>query len=103
MKRTALAVLATLAATFACGCDATPPPAAPTARVAAPSPDLDRTSALDRARADAASRYGDRWIAWVDVQRLGRYWVVELRASNGKGLHYAIATDGAIKERSMVQ
>jgi hypothetical protein len=34
----------------------------------------------------------------------GGYWVVELHATNGYGLRYAIsARDGSIRERGMVQ
>ena len=92
--------LAILAATFACGCQAEPAP-----RTAPPvQAEMNRNAAIHAARSDAVARFGDGWIAWTSAHQLGRYWVVELRAHDGKGLRYAISTnDGSIRQRSVFQ
>lgn len=103
MTRALLAVTLVLAA-LSSGCEAQPAAKAPRA-AAAPAPDLNRSGAIMTARSDVRARYGnDGWIAWVDAQQLGRYWVVELRSHDGKGLRYAISTaDGSIRERRLFQ
>jgi hypothetical protein len=94
-------VCAALLAALACGCEAQPAPRAPVAAPEAPA--MTRDLAIRTARYDAISRFGDGWIAWQDAQKLGRYWVVELRSQNGRGLRYSIASDGSIRERNTVQ
>jgi hypothetical protein len=101
--RSFLLAASVLLATFACGCAEAPAPRAP-ATPESVEVDIDRATAVRTARRDAASQYGDHWIAWVDATQLGRWWVVELRARNGKGMRYAISTrDGSIRERSLFQ
>jgi hypothetical protein len=39
----------------------------------------------------------------VTASHVGRYWVVELRTPEGGALRYAIAGDGTIRERRMMQ
>jgi hypothetical protein len=97
-----LLLASVLTAIFACGCEASPSPQAP-APAEAQAPDMTRDLAIRMARTDASVRYGNGWIAWVDAQKLGRYWVVELRSAGGPGLRYAISIDGAIKARDMLQ
>lgn len=101
MKHLAFACAAVLA-NLACGCAAQP--------AAKPVPqqeiavDINRATAIRAARTDAAARFGDGWIAWASAAQLGRYWVVELRAADGRGLRYAISTsDGSIRERRVFQ
>lgn len=55
--------------------------------------------AVTTARRDAQSRFNLAEPASVAVSRAGRYWVVDIRAAGGGGVHYAIATDGTIRER----
>jgi hypothetical protein len=94
---------ALLAAAFACGCEAEPPPRAPV-KAEADSAELTRDAAVDMARRDAAARFGDLGVSFVDAQSLGRFWVVELHARNGPGVRYAISrNDGSIKQRTMVR
>lgn len=104
MKHLFYAGIALLLATLACGCQARPTPRAPSAQEAAPA-DINREHAIRTARTDAASRYGDRWIAWIDATQRGRYWVVELRAADPSvGMRYAIlVSDGSIRQRSTFQ
>ncbi len=103
MKHLLLASAALVLAAFATGCAAHPAPKAPSAQEAAVA-DINRSTAIRTARSDAAARYGDGWIRWVDAQQLGRYWVVELRAPGGQGMRYAIATsDGSIRQRAIFQ
>ena len=100
MTRALFTVTLVLAA-LSSGCEAEPARRAP---AAAAAPDLNRSAAILAARSDARARYGDGWIAWVNAQQLGRYWVVERRAHDGKGLRYAISTaDGSIRERRVFQ
>lgn len=74
------------------------------ARAPVEARELNRSGAIASARHDAASKYGDAWIAQVNAHYLGGYWMVELRSMNGAGLRYAIsARDGQIRERSTIQ
>lgn len=91
-----------LTAVFVCGCEASPPPQTPAA-AEAQAPDMTRDLAIGMARTDAGIRFGNGWIAWVNAQKMGRYWVVELRSAGGPGLRYAISSDGTIKARDMLQ
>lgn len=100
MKHLARAAL--VLAVFTCGCEAPPPKAPP--RQESVAAEISRDTAIRAARHDAALRFGEGWIAWIDAAQLGRYWVVELRAQNGKGLRYAISlSDGSIRQRSVFQ
>ena len=66
--------------------------------------DLSRTEAIASARQDASRTYGNGSGALINAQYANGYWVVELVASNGATLHYAIsARDGSIRERAMMQ
>lgn len=66
--------------------------------------EVTRAEAIRAARDDAAHQYGKGWVANVDATLAGRYWLVELRALDGKGMRYAIsARDGGIRQRSMFQ
>lgn len=99
MKHLAALALVLSALTPAC---ASQPPRAPAQAGAAP--DINRAAAIRAAREDAARRFGEGWIASIDAAQLGRYWVIELRARDGRGLRYAIALrDGSIRERSIFQ
>jgi hypothetical protein len=74
------------------------------ARVPSPARELNRAAAIASARQDASRSYGDGWGTQADAQYRGGYWVVELQASSGYRLRYAIsARDGSIHERSMIQ
>ena len=99
---TALAlVLSIIPAVALGGCAASTPEEA---RAPAPVRELSRADAIASARQDASRSYGQGWGAEADAQYHGGYWVVELQASNGYRLRYAIsARDGSIRERSMVQ
>jgi len=103
MKNLSVACAAVVLAAFAAGCEAQPEPKAPPSREAA-AVEVNRALAIRTARHDARSRYGDGWISWVDATQLGRYWVVELRDTGGKGMRYAISTtDGSIRQRAIFQ
>jgi hypothetical protein len=106
MKLTSVVALSILAM-LAAGCEDAPPvrtPVSSVVRVGEPAGVVTRSIAVDTARTDAVARYGSGWIASVDAQQYGRFWVVELRASNGKGLRYTISTaDGGIKQRNLFQ
>ena len=66
--------------------------------------DLTRADAIASARKDAAHTYGDGWDAQVNAQYRGGFWEVELHATSGYTLRYAIsARDGSIRARSMIQ
>jgi len=94
-------VLSILLAATVCGCAASAPDEA---RGPAQPHELNRADAIASARQDASHSYGDGWGAQANAQYRSGYWVVELRASNGYGLRYAIsASDGSIRERGMVQ
>jgi hypothetical protein len=95
------------------GCEAEPPARAPTPgqagghpQAAAPAEaEITKDVAVRTARTDAFTRFRDfGGISFIDAQPLGRFWVVELHASNGQGLRYAISkNDGTIRQRSMVR
>ena len=92
---------ALLAAAFACGCETAPAPVAPSPTE---PPEITKDIAVDMARRDAAARFRDLGVSFVNVQQAGRFWVVELRGPGGRGVHYAISrNNGAIKERTVVQ
>jgi hypothetical protein len=61
--------------------------------------EISSADAVQAARRDAAYRFSLTDVSAVAVSRAGRYWVVDLRANDGAGLHYAISTDGSIRER----
>lgn len=89
------AVLSILALVTLCGCAESTPQAA-----SAPV-EIGRDAAVSTARNDAAGRFNVD-VATVNVSRSGRYWVVDLRTRDGGGLHYAIASDGTIRERRVM-
>ncbi len=92
---------ALLAAVLACGCEAAPAPVAPPP---AEPPEITRDIAIDTARRDAATHFRELGVSFVNVQPVGRFWVVEMRGPGGRGIHYAISrNDGAIKERTVMQ
>lgn len=92
-----VALLFASAPTILSGCGEAPPPAAH-----APA-EISRAGAVDAARQDAAIRFRVVDVSAVAVSRSGRYWVVDLRTRDGAGLHYAIAGDGTIRERRVLQ
>lgn len=61
--------------------------------------EINSEAAVMTARRDAQSRFNLAEPASVAVSRAGRYWVVDIRAASGGGVHYAIAADGTIRER----
>lgn len=65
--------------------------------------EISRDAAVAEARRDAAFHFQEAPLSAVVASRMGRYWVVELRTQGGRGLHYAIATDGAIRERRTIE
>jgi hypothetical protein len=66
--------------------------------------ELRREDAIASARQDALRNYGAGWASQADARYQGGFWVVELQATSGYRLRYAIsAHDGTIRERSMVQ
>lgn len=102
MKPAIATLAALLLAALVSGCAADPPPRA--AQAEEQVVEINRTHAIRAARSDAAARYGEGWIAWVDATQIGRYWLVELRTVDGKGMRYAISTnDGSIRQRSVFQ
>jgi hypothetical protein len=59
---------------------------------------------LSPARAGRVARYREIPVSEIGAQRLGGFWIVELRSPSGSGLRYAISTtDGTIRERSTFQ
>lgn len=91
-----VAALASAALSSLVGCAESTPPAA-----SAPA-EIGRDTAVTTARNDAAGRFRVD-VSTVAVSRSGRYWLVDLRTADGGGLHYAIATDGTIRERRVMQ
>jgi hypothetical protein len=74
------------------------------ARAPSQARELSRADAITSARQDASHSYGNGWGPQVDARYRGGYWVVELQATSGYRLHYAIsARDGSIHERNMFQ
>ncbi len=65
--------------------------------------EISREVAVSTARRDAASTFNIVAPSGVMASRAGRYWVVDLRTPEGTGAHYAIADDGMIRERRMIQ
>ena len=105
-----LTLLSAGAVLFACGCEAEPAPVPRRARAssaadAAIDAEVTRDVAVRTARADASTRFRELGgFSFVNAQPFGRFWVVELHASNGQGLRYAIAkSDGTIRQRSLVR
>lgn len=98
-----LLIVSALLAVPVLGCEAEPPPRAPDA--ASAEPEITRDVAVKMARTDAATRFRDfGTVSFANAQSLGRYWVVELHATSGQGLRYAISrNDGAVKERTMIR
>jgi len=92
---------ALVVAALACGCETAPAPRAPSP---AEPPEITRDVAVDMARRDAAVHFRELGVSLANVQRAGRFWVIEFRGPGGRGVHYAISrNDGAIKERTVVQ
>jgi hypothetical protein len=69
----------------------------------APQAELSRDAAVATAKRDAADRFQMTALPTVMASRQGRYWVIEMRSPDGAGLHYAIAGDGTIRERRVIQ
>jgi hypothetical protein len=66
--------------------------------------EMNRADAIASAREDALRNYGSGWGTQADARYQSGFWVVELSASTGYRLRYAIsARDGTIRERGMVQ
>ena len=98
MKPTLLPFIATV---LFCACATT---SSPTNVRQAEVRDVNRTEAIASARQDASRTYGNGPAELLNVQYANGYWVVDLLASNGATLHYAIsARDGTIRERAMMQ
>jgi hypothetical protein len=102
-----IALLLPIPIVVACalGCEAEPPrtPAAAVSQEA--DVEITRDAAVSMARADAALRFRDfGGISFVNAAAQGKYWVVELHATNGQGLRYAISrSGGAVKERTLIR
>jgi hypothetical protein len=80
------------------GCAELPENTAPAA------PEITREAAVAAARRDAESHFHITVPqGGALANRTGRYWIIDLRAPDGGGLHYAISTDGAIRERRFIQ
>lgn len=95
-------VLSLLGASALGGCAST----AATEEASSPAAprELNRADAIAHAQQDASRSYGDGWTKQAEAQYRGGFWVVELHATSGYRLHYAIsARDGSIRERNMVQ
>jgi hypothetical protein len=83
------------------GCQGSVPESA---MAAADTREVDREAAVASARRDAWLRYREIPVSEIGAQRLGGFWIVELRSPSGSGLRYAISTtDGTIRERSTFQ
>lgn len=100
--------LSMLAATAIVGCADAPTGAQPATavegRAAAEPKPVDRVQAIQSARTDASMRYRELWVADVGAQRVGLFWIVELRSPTGSGVRYAISSqDGSIRERNTFQ
>lgn len=65
--------------------------------------EVSRDAAVAMAKRDAADRFQMTALPTVMASRQGRYWVIEMRSPDGAGLHYAIAGDGSIRERRVMQ
>jgi hypothetical protein len=92
-----------LLAALACGCETAPAPRAPESSPAE-APEITKDVAVDMARRDVAVHFRELGVSFVNVQRAGRFWVIEFRGPSGHGLHYAISrNDGSIRERTVVQ
>jgi hypothetical protein len=89
--------IAMLALALAGCAETTSAPAEPTIQ------EIGRDAAVTAARRDAAHNFHLAEPAGVIASRVGRYWVVELRTPEGGALRYAIAGDGMIRERRMIQ
>ena len=100
--RTALTVTAPLVAALACGCEETPAPQAPGGE--AQAQEITRSTAVDMARRDAALRFSQLRVSSVNAQPVGKFWLMELRDPEGRGVRYGISKyDGSIRERTMVE
>ena len=100
--RTTPIVTALLVAAFACGCEETPAPRAPVEE--APAPELTRDAAVSMARRDAAARFSGLRVSFVNVQPIGKFWVIGLRDPVGRGVRYGISKyDGSIRERTTLE
>lgn len=95
-----LAVVSLFASLTFFGCAEQKPAAEPAPTLGA---EIGSAAAITTARQDAANRFRMVDVTGVSVIRAGRYWVVDLRGRDGGGVHYAIGTDGSIRERRMLQ
>ena len=94
-------LLALVCSAILCACATT---SAPSEVRAAEPRDLNRSEAIASVRQDASRTYGSGSGTLINAHYANGYWVVELLASNGATLHYAIsARDGTIRERAMMQ
>jgi hypothetical protein len=100
MKQHPFAASIVLSFALLAGCAEQQPAEAP---VSIGTAEISRDVAVSTARQDAAARFALHTPASVFVSRSGRYWVVDLRTADGGALHYAIAGDGTIRERRMMQ
>jgi hypothetical protein len=97
-------VLSLLCAPALAGCMTSTGPEDARAPEQGPAREINRADAIASARKDALRSYGDGWGAQAQAQYRGGFWVVELHATTGYTLRYAIsARDGSIHERSMAQ
>ncbi|MFT3773956.1 MAG: hypothetical protein QM820_51970 [Minicystis sp.] len=62
--------------------------------------ELSREAAVSEAQQDARSRF-NLTAANVMASRSGRFWLIDLRTQDGARAHYAIGTDGSIRERRL--
>jgi len=100
--RTTIATALLAAAALACGCEENPAPRAPLEEVQAP--EITRDVAVSEARRDAAVRFRDLRVSFVNVQPVGKFWVIELRDPVGRGVRYGISrNDGSIRERTTLE
>jgi hypothetical protein len=107
-RQTSIVLVIITSALFALGgCAASNANADADGRATTQSPvvrEMNRADAIASARQDALRNYGAGWASHADARYQGGFWVVELQATSGYRLRYAIsAHDGTIRERSMVQ
>lgn len=82
-----------LALVLLSGCAASP-------LVAPAAPEITRADAVTEARRDAQARFNFQASDAI-ASRSGPFWLVDLRTADGARAHYAIATDGSIRERRL--
>jgi hypothetical protein len=64
---------------------------------------VTRDAAVTVARRDAANHFSLTTLPEHVANRVGSYWVIDLRAPDGGALHYSVALDGLVHERSMTR